>query len=181
MCFHNLFSVCFELKKCHNLPTLLTFSSVYGILDEQRKTQYLNENSCTLEAYMYKFKWNRQFSLSDFNQPLSLKVTLGKRWIKKCKEWNWRMVCFLVHERNRNARKTIADSSRSLVEFCKRLYGWNSGRDQWNDSDTTYRRICHREEGLFGQWWFRNWQPRHSASGCNLSTTTKWQKICRKN
>ena len=32
---------------------------------------------------MYKFNRNRQFSLSDFNQPIGLKMNPENRWIKE--------------------------------------------------------------------------------------------------
>ena len=32
---------------------------------------------------MYKFDRNHQFSLSDFNQPIGLKMNLENRWVKK--------------------------------------------------------------------------------------------------
>lgn len=38
---------------------------------------------------MYKFNRNRQFSLSDFNQPIGLKMNLENRWIKKAETIPW--------------------------------------------------------------------------------------------
>ena len=38
---------------------------------------------------MYKFIRNRQFSLSDFNQPTGLKMNPENRWIKKSETIPW--------------------------------------------------------------------------------------------
>lgn len=38
---------------------------------------------------MYKFNRNRQFSLSDFNQPIGLKMNPENRWIKKAETIPW--------------------------------------------------------------------------------------------
>ena len=38
---------------------------------------------------MYKFNRNRQFSLSDFNQPTGLKMNPENRWIKKAETIPW--------------------------------------------------------------------------------------------
>lgn len=38
---------------------------------------------------MYKFNRNRQFSLSDFNQPIGLKMNPKNRWIKKAETIPW--------------------------------------------------------------------------------------------
>ncbi len=38
---------------------------------------------------MYKFNRNRQSSLSDFNQPIGLKINPENRWIKKAETIPW--------------------------------------------------------------------------------------------
>lgn len=38
---------------------------------------------------MYKLNRNRQFSLSDFNQPIGLKMNSENRWIKKAETIPW--------------------------------------------------------------------------------------------
>ena len=38
---------------------------------------------------MYKFNRNRQFSFSDFNQPIGLKMNPENRWVKKSETIPW--------------------------------------------------------------------------------------------
>lgn len=38
---------------------------------------------------MYKFNRNRQFSFSDFNQPIGLKMNPENRWVKKSETITW--------------------------------------------------------------------------------------------
>ena len=39
---------------------------------------------------MYKFDRNHQFSLSDFNQPIGLKMNPENRWVKKAETIPWK-------------------------------------------------------------------------------------------
>ena len=38
---------------------------------------------------MYKFDRNHQFKLSDFNQPIGLKMNPENRWVKKAATISW--------------------------------------------------------------------------------------------
>ena len=41
---------------------------------------------------MYKFDRNHQFSLSDFNQPIGLKMNPENRWVKKAETIPWKEI-----------------------------------------------------------------------------------------
>lgn len=41
---------------------------------------------------MYKLDKNHQFSLADFNQPMSLKMNSENRWIKKAETISWEAI-----------------------------------------------------------------------------------------
>ena len=41
---------------------------------------------------MYKFDRNHQYSLSDFNQPMGLKMSPENRWVKKAATIPWKEI-----------------------------------------------------------------------------------------
>ena len=54
-----------------------------------KKTTFYQQKPCTSENQMYKSNRNHQFSLSDFNQPVGLKMNPENRWVKKAATIPW--------------------------------------------------------------------------------------------
>ena len=65
------------------------FSSILWYTISARKSIIFRKKPCTSEMPMYKFNRNRQFSFSDFNQPIGLKMNPENRWVKKSETIPW--------------------------------------------------------------------------------------------
>ena len=56
------------------------------------KSLVFHKKPCTSEKPMYKFDRNHQFTLSDFNQPMGLKMNPENRWVIKAATIPWKEI-----------------------------------------------------------------------------------------
>ena len=68
---------------------------------------------------MHKFDQNHQYSLSDFNQPMGLKMNPDNRWVKKASTISWKEIeeryAKLFPSRTGMPAKTLQTALGSLI------------------------------------------------------------------